>query len=193
MKKCYSFCGTEKCGQFSAKLPDDAKITNLEMDDYLLKEKKFPCKLVLKPFKKKNVPPVVWHDYMYNEFAYFMVSKRLKEFLVEFSTKNDNIEWISVNIRHNDIVKTYYVITFQEVPDVLDLANTTFLPNSDFLLVPCIAAEKAENYSVFPLRMPHFPSLLHTTEKIKNELRKEKFSNLKFEKTKTSLNGVVMK
>jgi hypothetical protein len=196
MSKCFNFCGAEKYGNFIAKLPDTAKIANMEMDDFLAKEKYFPCELILKPFREGfNKDSGIWHDYMYNEFAYFMVSEKLKNFLSANSTENDCISWISVNIQHDNIVKKYYIIMFNELPDVLDKINTTYVRNTNLLLVPCIALEKAEKYSVFPIRMTKcgIPSLLYTTEKVKKEIQKMGFSNLIFQKAKTSLNGMVLK
>lgn len=193
---CYNFVGTEKHGQFYARLPDNAKISSLEMDKYLLKEKRFPCELELVPFKDKDKDiPAVWHDYMYNQFAYFIVSERLKAFLEERTTHNDSVEWISVKVRHNETVKNYYITMFSELPDVLDEKNTTYYLGGKGILVPCIAFEKAEKHSVFPLRMANggFPSLLYTTCKIKQELQKAGFSNLIFEKAKTSFEGIVIK
>ena len=132
---------------------------------------------------------------MYNQFAYFIVSERLKAFLEERTTHNDSVEWISVKVRHNETVKNYYITMFSELPDVLDEKNTTYYLGGKGILVPCIAFEKAEKHSVFPLRMANggFPSLLYTTCKIKQELQKAGFSNLIFEKAKTSFEGIVIK
>ena len=165
------------------------------MDNILAKTDKFPCELVLKKKNNSITDPIVWHDYMYNEFAYYMVSDKLKNFISNHFTKNDQIGWIEVIIRHNTIKKKYYVIKFECLPDVLDKTNTSYIPNTDSLLVPCIDISKAEKYSVFPLRMVNgkFPSLLYTTDKLKKELKKANFSNLVFEKSKTSQNGNVLK
>jgi len=195
MNRCYSFIGGEKFGQFIARLPDNSPVSNDAMDNILAKTDKFPCELVLKKKNNSITDPIVWHDYMYNEFAYYMVSDKLKNFISNHFTKNDQIGWIEVIIRHNTIKKKYYVIKFECLPDVLDKTNTSYIPNTDSLLVPCIDISKAEKYSVFPLRMVNgkFPSLLYTTDKLKKELKKANFSNLVFEKSKTSQNGNVLK
>ena len=198
MSRCYNFIGTEKHGQYIACLPDNSpinpKLVSWEVAELLAKNRNFPCELVLKPFKDKYKDyPAEWHDYMYNQYAFFMVSERLKNFLEERRTEDDSFEWINVKVRHEDIVKDYYIIVFPKLLDVVDKKNTSYYLEGTTILIQCFAYEKIEKFSVFPLNndSPCFPSLLYTTEKIKKEIQKEKFSNLKFEKCKTSVNGVV--
>lgn len=198
MNRCYNFGATQKHGQYVAYLPEKSQIENLEMEKYLIRENCFPCELILKPFKEKYKDfPVVWHDYMYNEFAFALVSERLKAFLVERTTKKDSIEWINVKVRHEQVVKNYYIVMFTKLFDVIDEQNTSYYLEGTRILVPCFAFEKAETYSIFTVNWnndcPCFPSLLYTTEKIKKELQKAKFSNLIFEKAKTSYNGTIVK
>lgn len=198
MNRCYDLCATQKHGCYIACLPRDSNIKHFDIENYLGKEKIFPCELLLEPFKDKYKEcPVEWHDIMYNEFAFFMVSERLKNFLEERRTEHDSFEWINVKVRNEEIVKYYYIIVFPKLLDVVDKKNTSYYLEGTRILVPCFAYEKIERFSVFPLNRnnesPCFPSLLYTTEKMKNEIQKEKFSNLKFEKSKTSLNGIVVK
>lgn len=198
MNRCYYFTGTEKHGQYIACLPDNPpvnpKIVGWEMAAYLAQTKEFPCELVLKPCKEKDKnSPVEWHDYMYNQFAFFIVSERLKKFLEKKSVMNDSIEWVNVNIRHEDIVKEYYIVMFTEQQDVIDEKNTKYYLEDNSILVPCISLEKAEKFKIFSVNDKNIPVMLYTTYEIKKELQKEKFSNLIFGKAKTSYNGVIVK
>lgn len=198
MNRCYDLCVTQKYGCYIACLPKKSNIKHFDIENYLVKENRFPCELLLEPFKDKyKESPVEWHDIMYNEFAFFMVSERLKNFLEERRTEHDSFEWINVKIRHENIVKDYYVIMFFKEFDVIDEQNTSYYLEGTRILVHCFAYEKAEKYSIFTLNRnklwPCIPIGLSTTEKIKKEMQKEKFSNLKFEKCKTSVNGIVVK
>lgn len=200
MNRCYNFIGANKYGQYVACLPKNFSvnhgITSWEMGEILEKNNVFPCELVLKPFEDKyRNTPVVWHDCMYNEFAYFIASERLKNFLKARETENDSIEWIEVKIRDEETTKNYYILMLKNKPNVIDEKNTKYFLEDHSILVPCISLEKAQKYSVFtPDELFwKFPSLIYTTEKIKKELQNAKFSNLYFERTKTSFNGVVIK
>ena len=196
MGKCYDFIGSEKHGQYIAKLPADYKLTHDEIINYLLEKNEFPCELELNFTDMEcNHETFVWHDYMYNEFAFFMMSKKLMTFFKKRITENDKIDWIPVTIKKSDESRTYYIIKFYGLPDVLDYQNSSYNPITQTLLVPCIALEKAKRFSVFPLRMANgfFPTLLYTTEEFKKEMKKEQFSNLVFEKAKTSKEGILIK
>ncbi|WP_349675598.1 MULTISPECIES: imm11 family protein [unclassified Treponema] len=144
--------------------------------------------------QNNNVPEKVFFDYQYNQFAYYLLSERLKNCIEENKGSKDSFSWIKVSVSSEIETRNYYIPIFERIPDVLDSKLTTRVPASNAILVPCFASEKLEGHNFFPLESSFgiLPRGIYVSEALKKILQKQKFDNIKFEKAKCSLDGSVI-
>lgn len=204
MNKCVCFTAKEGSSkEFSmAKLADEKIIPPLEVDEFIKQNRRFPCNLVLVQRRitkngitqNNNVPEKEFFDYQYNQFAYYLLSERLKNCIEENKGSKDSFSWINVSVSSETETRNYYIPIFESIPDVLDSKLTTRVSASNAILVPCFASEKLEGYNFFPIESSFgvLPRGIYVSEKLKKELQKQKFDNVKFEKAKCSFDGVVI-
>ena len=204
MNKCVFFTAKEGSSkEFSmAKLADEKIIPPLEVDEFIKQNRRFPCNLVLVQRRitkngitqNNNVPEKEFFDYQYNQFAYYLLSERLKNCIEENKGSKDSFSWINVLVSSETETRNYYIPIFESIPDVLDSKLTTRVSASNAILVPCFASEKLEGYNFFPIESSFgvLPRGIYVSEKLKKELQKQKFDNVKFEKAKCSFDGVVI-
>ena len=204
MNKCVFFTAKEGSSkEFSmAKLADESIISPLEVDDFIKQNRRFPCNLVLAQMRitnngitqNNNVTEKVFFDYQYNQFAYYLLSERLKNCIEENKGSKDFFSWIKVSVSSEIETRNYYIPIFERIPDVLDSKLTTRVPASNAILVPCFASEKLEGHNFFPLESSFgiLPRGIYVSEALKKILQKQKFDNIKFEKAKCSLGGSVI-
>lgn len=204
MNKCVFFTAKEGSSkEFSmAKLADEKIIPPLEVDEFIKQNRRFPCNLVLVQRRitkngitqNNNVPEKEFFDYQYNQFAYYLLSERLKNCIEENKGSKDSFSWINVSVSSETETRNYYIPIFESIPDVLDSKLTTRVSASNAILVPCFASEKLEGYNFFPIESSFgvLPRGIYVSEKLKKELQKQKFDNVKFEKAKCSFDGVVI-
>ncbi len=203
MNKCVCFTAKESKEFSMAKLADEKIIPPLEVDEFIKQNRRFPCNLVLVQrlitkngiTNSNNVPEKEFCDYQYNQFAYYLLSERLKNCIEENKGSKDFFSWINVSVSSETETRNYYVPIFESIPDVLDSKLTTRVPASNAILVPCFASEKLEGHNFFPIESSFgvLPRGIYVSEKLKKELQKQKFDNIKFEKAKCSFDGVIMK
>ncbi|GEM_PF-613674 len=205
MNKCVFFTAKEGPNkEFSmAKLADESIISPLEVDEFIKQNRRFPCNLVLVHkritnsgiIQSNNVPEKEFFDYQYNQFAYYLLSERLKNCIEENKGSKDSFSWISVPVSSENETRDYYIPMFESIPDVLDLELTTRVPANNAVLVPCFASEKLEGHNFFPKESSFglLPRGIYVSESLKKILQKQKFDNIKFEKSKCSFEGVVVK
>ena len=79
---------------------------------------------------------VIWLDYQPNCFAWPIFSEKLKAVIDENLTGNESVDWLSCNIFGNNEKRTYYVLRFNKLLDVLDFDNTTFVNGTDHIIQP---------------------------------------------------------
>lgn len=204
MNKCVFFTAKEGSSkEFSmAKLADESIISPLEVDDFIKQNRRFPCNLFLAQMRitnngitqNNNVTEKVFFDYQYNQFAYYLLSERLKNCIEENKGSKDSFSWIKVSVSSEIETRNYYIPIFERIPDVLDSKLTTRVPASNAILVPCFASEKLEGHNFFPLESSFgiLPRGIYVSEALKKILQKQKFDNIKFEKAKCSLGGSVI-
>lgn len=204
MNKCVFFTAKEGSSKdFSmAKLADESIISPLEVDDFIKQNRRFPCNLFLTQMhitnngitQNNNVPEKVFFDYQYNQFAYYLLSERLKNCIEENKGSKDSFSWIKVSVSSEIETRNYYIPIFERIPDVLDSKLTTRVPASNAILVPCFASEKLEGHNFFSLESSFgiLPRGIYVSEALKKILQKQKFDNIKFEKAKCSLDGSVI-
>lgn len=204
MNKCVFFTAKEgdSRGFSMAKLADEKIIPPLEVDEFIKQNRRFPCNLVLVQRRitkngitqNNNVPEKEFCDYQYNQFAYYLLSERLKNCIEENKGSKDSFSWINVSVSSESETRNYYIPIFESIPDVLDSKLTTRVSASNAILVPCFASEKLGGYNFFPIESSFgvLPRGIYVSEKLKKELQKQKFDNVKFEKAKCSFDGVVI-
>ena len=204
MNKCVFFTAKEgdSRGFSMAKLADEKIIPPLEVDEFIKQNRRFPCNLVLVQRRitkngitqNNNVPEKEFFDYQYNQFAYYLLSERLKNCIEENKGSKDSFSWINVSVSSETETRNYYIPIFESIPDVLDSKLTTRVSASNAILVPCFASEKLEGHNFFPIESSFgvLPRGIYVSEKLKKELQKQKFDNVKFEKAKCSFDGVVI-
>ncbi|MBE6351290.1 MAG: hypothetical protein E7062_11190 [Spirochaetaceae bacterium] len=203
MNRCFRLCATNPRESTLAICPKNNSIDYLSMYNYIIFNKKFPLNLELAKsiitsngIKYENNLQnlkTIWFDIQYNEFAYNMFSEKLKNCIEANKTENDIFDWIKVDIQGVTDCNTFYIPFFSKLPDVLDEKNTKYSGSS--VIIPCFASEKIANFGIFPIKKTNWqiPTALYVSEKMKLAIQKEKFNNVKFEKVKTSVNGVVVK
>lgn len=186
-----------------AKLADEKIIPSLEVDDFIKQNRRFPCNLALAQMRiTKNgisqndkVPEQEFYDYQYNQFAYYLLSERLKNCIEENKGPKDSFSWIKVPVSSETETRNYYIPIFESIPDVLDSKLTTRVSASNAILIPCFASEKLEGHNFFPIESSFgvLPRGIYVSDSMKKALTKLKFDNIKFENAKCSMNGTVMK
>ena len=204
MNKCFFFTAKEGSNKdFSmAKFSDETIISPLEVDDFIKQNRRFPCNLVLAQMRitkngitqNTNVPEKEFFDYQYNQFAYYLLSERLKNCIEENKGSKDFFSWISVSVSSETETRNYFIPIFESIPDVIDSKLTTIVPASNAIMVPCFDSEKIEGHNFFPIKSSFgvLPRGIYVSESLKKMLQKQKFDNIKFEKAKCSLGGSVI-
>jgi hypothetical protein len=95
----------------------------------------------------------LWPDYMGNEFAYTMISERFKNIIDSELTGNEGIDWIAAKIHANEECRTYYILRFNKILDVLDMEHSRFMGRDPSIpsnvVVPYFSFAKVSKYSVF--------------------------------------------
>lgn len=129
----------------------------------------------------------VWLDYQPNSLAWPLMSEKLKNIIGANLTGNEQIDWITCNIRNGDEVRLYYIIRFNKKMDVYDMKKTVFMDETkEDVIKPVFSYSKIKYYSVFP--RPSFydfwkiPTSFYVDEDIKKRIQKEKLTGIKLEK-----------
>jgi len=128
----------------------------------------------------------IWLDYMPNSLAFPMFSERMREIIDHNLTGNENIDWITAKINGNNEDRTYYILRFNKVLDVLNYDKTSFIEDTDYVIIPTFELAKIHNYSIFHIpSSDHLCSIttqIYINETLKNQLQKGKLIGLNFEK-----------
>jgi hypothetical protein len=133
----------------------------------------------------------LWPDYMSNEFGYILLSERFKN-IIEFElTGNEEIDWITAKIHANEECRTYYILRFNKILDVLDMEHSQFMgaDSSDLsnVVVPCFSLAKVSKYGVFniPQAFDHWkiPGGIFVCNNIKKAAKKANLTGVGFSET----------
>ena len=129
----------------------------------------------------------IWEDFLCNEFAIPILSEKLKSIIESELTGEEAVDWISAKIHGNGECRTYYILRFNKILDVLDEEHSMFNSNPGTLIVPCFSLKKIKNYTVF-----HIPdeeafiwkiqSSFVLSEKLKKAIQKAKITGVTFSK-----------
>jgi hypothetical protein len=133
----------------------------------------------------------LWPDYMANQLGYIMISERFKNIIESELTGNEGIDWITAKIHANEECRTYYILRFNKILDVLDMEHSRFMGRDPSIpsnvVVPCFSLAKVSQYSVF--NMPHafdhwkIPGGIFVCNNIKKAAKKANLTGVGFSET----------
>ncbi|MFH6987914.1 imm11 family protein [Flavobacterium collinsii] len=128
----------------------------------------------------------IWLDYQPNDFLWPLMSERLRSVVQASLAGNEHIDWVDCKVRKGNEERTYYILRFNKILDVLNMEETSFVNGTDRIIRPVFSYSKIKDYSIFT--KPSFqdlwriPSALYISEKLKKEIEKEKLTGLDFSK-----------
>jgi hypothetical protein len=132
----------------------------------------------------------IWLDYQPNSLAWPLMSERLKS-LIETNLKgNEQVDWITCNVKNGNEERPYFILRFNKILDVLDMQKTMFVQGTDHIIRPVFAASKISSYNIFSKPSSHdlwkITSGLYVSEALKKAIQKEKITGVDFEKITVS-------
>jgi hypothetical protein len=134
----------------------------------------------------------LWPDYMANQLGYTMISERFKHIIESELTGNEGIDWITAKIHANQENRTYYILRFNKILDVLDMEHSRFMgvdpsiPSN--VVIPYFSFAKISQYSVF--NMPQsfdswkIPGGIYMCNNIKKAAKKANLTRVGFSETR---------
>lgn len=132
----------------------------------------------------------IWLDYQPNSLAWPLMSKRLKVVIEDNLTGNEQVDWIECNIKNGNEERTYFILRFNEMLDVLDMQKTMFVKGTDHVIRPVFASSKISAYGIFSKPSLHdlwkITSGLYVSDVMKKAIQKAGLTGMKFEKTTVS-------
>lgn len=196
MKKYYCLRWNDATEVASAFYEDRTQLDH-EMISQLEGKKQMPLDFVLTRVKETrngliiddNLTALkeVWLDYQPNSLAWPILSEKLKNIIDASLTGNEQVDWITCNLRNREEVRQYYIIRFNKKIDVYDIKKTVFMDETkEDVIKPVFSFSKIKNYSVFPKPLFYdfwkFPTSFYVNEDIKKRIQKEKLTGIKLEK-----------
>lgn len=196
MKKYYCLRWNDATEVASAFYEDRTQLDH-EMISQLEGKKQMPLDFVLTRVKETrngliiddNLTALkeVWLDYQPNSLAWPILSEKLKNIIDASLTGNEQVDWITCNLRNREEVRQYYIIRFNKKMDVYDIKKTVFMDETkEDVIKPVFSFSKIKNYSVFPKPLFYdfwkFPTSFYVNEDIKKRIQKEKLTGIKLEK-----------
>lgn len=196
MKKYYCLRWNDATEVASAFYEDRTQLDH-EMISQLEGKKQMPLDFVLTRVKETrngliiddNLTALkeVWLDYQPNSLAWPILSEKLKNIIDASLTGNEQVDWITCNLRNREEVRQYYIIRFNKKMDVYDIKKTVFMDETkENVIKPVFSFSKIKNYSVFPKPLFYdfwkFPTSFYVNEDIKKRIQKEKLTGIKLEK-----------
>lgn len=132
----------------------------------------------------------VWIDYPANSFAWPIFSERFMALIRENTSDEDNIDWINLRVEHFGISKSYYILRFNKLHDIIDSSKTLYVENTDLIIRPCFKATAFEKIQIAAIPIANnlwkITSGLYVSEILKNMIIKHKIEGLEFSKARIS-------
>lgn len=132
----------------------------------------------------------IWLDYQPNSLAWPLMSERLKSIIEVNLTGNEQIDWIECKVKNKSEERTYYILRFNKMLDVLDMQKTMFVQGTDHIIKPVFASSKISAYGIFSKPSSHdlwkITSGLYVSDVLKKAIQKEKLTGIAFEKATIS-------
>jgi hypothetical protein len=132
----------------------------------------------------------IWLDYQPNSLAWPLMSERLKSVIEANLTGNEQIDWIECKVKNGSEERTYFILRFNKMLDVLDMQKTMFVQGTDHIIKPVFASSKISAYGIFSKPSLYdlwkITSGLYVSDVLKKAIQKEKLTGVDFEKTTVS-------
>jgi hypothetical protein len=132
----------------------------------------------------------IWLDYQPNSLAWPLMSERLKSIIEANQKGNEQIDWVECMVKNGSEERTYFILRFNKMLDVLDMQKTMFVQGTDHIIKPVFASSKISAYSIFsePSKYDFWKitSGLYVSDVLKKAIQKEKLTGIDFEKTSVS-------
>jgi len=132
----------------------------------------------------------IWLDYQPNSLAWPLMSERLKSIIEANLTGNEQIDWIECKVKNGKEERTYYILRFNKMLDVLDMQKTMFVQGTDHIIRPVFASSKISSFSIFSKPSSHdlwkITLGLYVSDALKKTIQKAKLTGMDFEKTSVS-------
>lgn len=129
-----------------------------------------------------------WSDYQPNSLAWPLMSERMKMLIERYLVGAESVDWIQCKVRADDEERLYFILRFNDSPDVLDMDRTTFVPGTDRIIKATFSLEKVKRLSIFTRPAPHglwrITSSLYINETLKKAMEKDLLTGVAFEKTR---------
>ena len=188
--------GTNEDSKGVAQAPDDCPLDH-ELINQLHGKSELPFELILKTVKvrknglvvtKLNLVEGTVVDYQPNSLAWPLMSEKLKQIVDDNLTGKEDVDWIMAKVWILDNEVRYYVPRFNTKLDVIDEENTMYVPDTDFIIIPCYSADKIKDFQLFPEPHRHelwkITSSLNVGEKLKKAFQKGKITGINYRKVK---------
>ena len=132
----------------------------------------------------------VWKDYPANEFAFPLLSEGFMNLIKANTTSIDAIDFIKFPIQHFDQKRTYYILRFNKLHDVIDRKLTTYVKGTDHIIVPCFTAAAFDSIQIASKPISHdlwrITSGIYVSEKLKRKISQSKIKGIDFSKVRVS-------
>jgi len=131
----------------------------------------------------------IWLDYQPSNL-WPLMSEKLKLVIEAHLTGNELIDWITCKVKNEKEKRTYFILRFNKMLDVLDMQNTIFVQGTDHVIRPVFASSKISAYNIFPVPSSNdlwkITSWFYVSEILKKAIQKQKLTGLGFEKASVS-------
>lgn len=102
-----------------------------------------------------------------------MISQEMKDLFVSFVGDNPDIEYLPVPVTSEKYGnKTYYILHFKKIYDVMDKAHTVFVEGTDAVIKLALDAKKVEGLKIFNSQ-PAIRDVI-ITEDVRRAIKKHK-------------------
>lgn len=132
----------------------------------------------------------IWLDYQPNSLAWPLMSERLKSLIEANLLGNEQIDWIECKVKNGSEERTYFILRFNKMLDVLDMQKTIFVQGTDHIIRPVFASSKISAYNTFSKPSSHdlwkITSGLYVSDVLRKAIHKAKLTGMDFEKTTVS-------
>lgn len=132
----------------------------------------------------------IWLDYQPNSLAWPLMSERLKSIIEANLTENEQIDWIECKVKNGTEQRTYFILRFNKMLDVLDKQKTLFVQGTDHIIRPVFASSKINAYNIFSAPSSYelwkITPGLYVSDTLKKPIQKAKLTGIDFEKTTVS-------
>ena len=79
-----------------------------------------------------------------------MISQEMKDLFVSFAGDNPDIEYLPIPVISEKYGnKTYYILHFKKIYDVMDREHTIFVEGTDAIIKVALDAEKVKDLKIF--------------------------------------------